>query len=62
MTRCLNLAALRHSDMCDGCRTAYDSIYVKPTQEYVDHYHLTVTEILRKFRCAGRKKEATAIR
>ena len=62
MARCLNLAALRPEDMCDGCRSSYNSIYVKPSREYVEHFHLQAAEILRKFRCVARKKEAMAER
>ena len=60
MARCLNLAKLRPDDMCAGCRSAYNSIYVKPSREYIEHFHLTATEILKKFRCSGRKKESRA--
>ena len=60
MVRCLNLASVKRDDMCKGCKTAYRAIYVKPSQEYLEYFHWTASQILRSFPCSGRKKETRA--
>ena len=57
MTRCVSLSNMDHSDMCDGCRAVYDATYVKPSKAYTDHFHLTVAEIYRRYRCTRKESE-----